>query len=253
MADYRLGFTAEETQDLERVGGRLLPLVRMAIDRPDGLSGVIPELLPGRIWRRRGWEWELGGPVHWAESEGARRLLTDPVERRRFQAWEREVLLTAGMPPTWSYVTARQSAEAWEVMGDYIPPLEFPRFVRKLGLATRPTTQLPLLLRQWWGWLRHEITEPGVDDGAPTLGGFASWACNVAVGSQPEESLASQIAAVVIAAPACARAIKGLPRLDSKGSEIDSSLRDARQRALDAWAACLSAAYANWMQAFRPI
>lgn len=242
MAEYRLGFDEEETRDLELVGRFLEPVVNEVLRRPDG-PGVPVQAIPRRQAEELGFD-EL---ALWAETESARLLLTSAVERRRFQAWEREVLLTAGIPRRLSNTTARQSAEAWEVMGEVMDPDQLPGFVMMLGSAEpRERHSLPRL-RQWWGRVRDAITDDGPNDGQRTLGGFVSGLCNMAMRpTQYDESAASTIASAVISAPTCLRALRDLAQPGRHELHVDPEVRKSRRQVLEAWAACISAVITTW-------
>ncbi len=237
MAEYRLGFDEAETLELEFMGRLLTPVVKEVLRRPDG-SAVPVQFIPPPQAEELGFD----ALARWAETESARLLLTSAVERRRFQSWEREVLLTAGMPRRLSNTTARQSAEAWEVMGEVMDPDELPGFVMMLGSAEPQEQRSRPRLRQWWGRLREAITDAGSDDGQRTLGGFVSGLCNMAMRpTQYDESAASTIASAVISAPTCLRALRELAQTDRHDFRVDPEARASRSQVLDAWAACISA------------
>lgn len=248
MARYSLGFDDEETRELEFIGRRLAPVVDQVLSGQQEVF-LDPWLVPHGVLRRQAVEFRSVRFALWAESDNAALLLTSEIERRRFQAWEREALLTAGMPRRWSNATARQSAEAWEFMGQVMTPEELPRFVRQL-VSEENQREDPRFLRvyQWWGRLREAVTGSGSEDGQRTLGGFVSGLCNMAVRpTQYDESAASSMASVIIAAPTCVRALRDFGR--RRRNRVDNDDLRVRQQALDGWAACLSAVVTTWPDA----
>lgn len=195
MARHSLGFDEEETRELEFIGRMLAPAVDQVLSSKQEVS-LDTWPVPHGVMRRHAVEFRSERFALWAESDNAALLLTSGIERRRFQAWEREALLTAGMPRRWSNATARQSAEAWEFMGQVMTPEELPRFVRQL-VSEENQREDPRFLRvyQWWGRLREAVTGSGSEDGQRTLGGFVSGLCNMAVRpTQYDESAASSVA-----------------------------------------------------------
>lgn len=248
MARYSLGFDSEETRDLEFMGRMLAPVV----DQVLGGQQEVPLdswPVPHGILRRQAAEFRSERFAHWAESDNAALLLTSAIERRRFKAWEREVLLTAGLPRRWSNATARQCAEAWEFMGQFMTPGELPRFVTQLVSEANRWEDPPFLcVHQWWGRLRDAVTGAGSEDGQRSLGGFVSGLCNMAVRpTQYDESAASSMASVTISAPTCAGALLSFRRRRRvRDADVDDQ---KRLQALDGWAACLSAVVTTWPDA----
>lgn len=248
MARYSLGLDVEETRELERIGGMLRPVVDQVLSGQREVS-LDKWPVPHGTLRRQAVEFRSERFALWAESDNAALLLTSEIERRRFQAWEREVLLTAGLPRRWSNATARQSAEAWDFMGEAMTPKEFPRFVTQLvSKVNRREDPTFLRVYQWWGRLRDAVTGAGSEDGQRSLGGFVSGLCNMAVRpTQYDESAASSMASVIISAPTCAGALLSFRRRRRvRDADVDDQ---KRLQALDGWAACLSAVVTTWPDA----
>lgn len=250
MSRYSLGFDDEETRSLTALGLELQGVLEVVQEQPEGVVRYPWGDLPVAKSHSPRREWSQPSLlVGWAGSEHAHLLMTSDRERRRFETWEKEVFLTAGMPQEWSDVTARQLTEAWEVLGWAMASESLPAFLRALAAAAGPRPRRRFVrLRQWWGSVREALGEFGSDDGALTMGGFASGLCNsVFAPTHFDENAASTVASTVIAAPTCLKAIRNVPPIRNRGPWGEPAENGyPRRRALDQWAECLSAVITTW-------
>lgn len=252
MTRYFLGFGDEQDRSLAVLGQELQGLLGRVIQTPGEAIRVPWSELPEAALRSPRDTWDYPSPlIGWAGSEQATLLMTSERERRRFESWEREVLLTAGMPGEWSQVTARQLSEAWEVVGSAMSPRDLPSFTRRIAAKPRRRRRAFVRLRQWWGSLREELRDEADDavtaDGALTFGGFASSLCNkVFAYTHFDENAASTIAGAVIASPTCLKAVRHLPVLGHERWYSAIHEGDPRSQAIAQWAECLSAVVTTW-------
>lgn len=272
MADWILGIDPQTSHDLAAVGSELRGIAELVQARPAGELTSIPvhdlpairQYSPRSPWSRP------DALLEWADSDAARRLLGDPVERRRFEAWEREVFLTAGMPTWWARSTARQLRQAWEFLAWALPPDGLRDFIEDVARQPASTPPSPVqhlqvngLQFSWRGswaavraWLTDDVLNSGSDDGQASMGGFAAGVINLVTSRfDGEGTFGSTVASAVIASPVCLQAFRDTaefkdvwrapggpwysPRLTPQ-----SSIHLAEMSA--AWAACLGAVITTW-------
>ncbi len=194
-----------------QLGATLLDLDRRLVARH--APGPI-DFEPGPNWEGAdlfGYDEEVAEALlHWARSDSAARILTDPNELHRFGVWERQLLRATGVSKRLADSFADDASDALRLVSWSIGPSDLPAFLETMLRShgwqriRRRFLVVGVRLRNWLAMLDDGATV-AMPDGSVSFASLAVLAANKnawRVGLQ-DEAMPSLLASIILAAPGC--------------------------------------------------